>query len=389
VDAATTEIESPDSIDRNYLDTKARPEGLFRYGPISLIDPYWKQINKQLQEYGISLGFTYTAVYQAASGGPGDRQAAGYDADLFGNWRLLGSPNGQNNGYLYFNTEYRHQLFTDIAPLGLGHQIGSEWGTTNGFDLTPLVVRDLYWEQRIGGDVLVARVGKIDSTVYYNSNYWQSDSKYFMNQAFSSFPVRAFPQDGLGINLTLKPSNLFYISAGSQDAEGQRTTTGFNSFFNDFDLFSAAELGITPTIPGLGSGSYRFTGWYRDATENGKPHDGGFDLSFDQHINAHLIPFFRYGFSEGNVAKLNEMISTGIGWQGGLITRSDVLGIAMSWGQSSDSRVRDQYVAEIFYRLQVSPDNQVTFGYQAIIDPSSAPDENIVGVFEMRWRVSL
>ena len=39
--------------------------------------------------------------------------------------------------------------------------------------------------------------------------------------------------------------------------------------------------------------------------------------------------------------------------------------------------------------MQVSPDNQFTVGYQVIIDPSNDPDSDVVGVFELRWRISM
>jgi len=383
-------IESPDSIDEELKEARARPAGVFRYGPVSLIDPYVKWFDRQADEYGLKVGLTYTTVFQGASGGPGERDAMGSNVGLFGNWRLLGSPSGKSNGYLYFFSETRYEIFTGIPPNDLSRQIGSIWGTTNAFDEEPLVMRDLYWQQQFGGDTVVLRAGKIDPQVYYNSNYWQSDNKFFMSQVFSSPPVRAFPQDGLGVNVTVKPAKWVYISTGAQDAQGLRTAGGFNTFFGDFDLFSAFEVGFTPKLVGVGNGNYRFTYWYLDAGKtNGKPHDAGFDLSFDQEVGSHLIPFFRYGYSEGDVAKLTEMVSTGVGWHGDLITKSDVVGLGASWGQPSNSQLRDQYAAEFFYRLQVSPDNQLTFGYQAIIDPADAPKSNAVGVFEVRWRVAM
>jgi porin len=211
-----------------------------------------------------------------------------------------------------------------------------------------------------------------------------------MNKAFSSFPVRAFPSNGLGINLTAKPSDLFYVSAGTQDAQGKKTTAGFDTLFEDWDLFTAGEVGFTPIIEGWGSGLYRFTGWYRAAGEtDGKPHDSGFDLSFDQRIGPYMIPFFRYGWGEGNINGIEQMISAGVGWQKQLITEADVLGLAGSWGKPSDHDLDDQFATEIFYRLQVSPDNQFTVGYQIIIDPSLDPDSDVVGVFEMRWRIAM
>jgi carbohydrate-selective porin OprB len=363
---------------------------LFKYGPVSLIDPLWKRFNEKTGEFGLKVGLANTIAYQAATGGPGDRQAAGNDFDIFGDWRLLGERDGENNGYLYFAAESRRKVCTDIAPNQLDTEIGSLWGTTNGFGSQDFTLKELYWQQHFGREKAIVRVGKLDAENYYNSNYWQSDSKYFMNQAFSSFPVRSFPGQGLGANVTVKPDERWYVSAGAQDAQGVKTEAGFDTFFGDFNLFYAAEIGLTPTIEGVGLGTYRFTAWYRDAGEsNGQPHDSGFNISCDQRVGEHLIPFLRYGWGEGNINGIEQMISAGVGWQGDLVTKSDVIGFGAAWGQPSDNDLDDQYAAEVFYRLQVSPDNQFTVGYQVIIDPASNPDQDVVGVFEMRWRIAM
>ncbi len=149
----------------------------------------------------------------------------------------------------------------------LGGQVGSFWVTTFGYGEQPLVMKELYWQQHFAKDKLIIRAGKLDPENYYNTNYWQSDSKFFLAAPFSTFPVRAFPGQGLGVNVTARLSDLFYLSGGFQDAQGQKTTPGFDTFFQDFNLFGALELGVTPKIEKLGTGTYRFTAWYRDAGE--------------------------------------------------------------------------------------------------------------------------
>jgi hypothetical protein len=386
----TTPAAAPDSVDEDLTEAQARPAGVFKYGPVSLVDPLWKKFNKAIEPIGLKVGLAYTVAYQAASNGPGQRDAAGGDFDLFGDWRLVGEKDGLNNGYLYFAAEYRHDIATGIAPGALGGQIGSLWGTTNGFSEQPFLEKELYWQQHFGGDQLIVRAGKLDAENYYNSNYWQSDSKYFMNQAFSSFPVRAFPGNGLGANVTAKITQQWYVSTGFQDAEGVKSEAGFDTFFKDFNLFSAVEAGFTPNIEGKGRGTYRLTAWYRDAGDsNGKPHDAGLDFSGEQRISPHLMPFFRAGTGEGNINGIEHMISTGIGWEGAMITKSDVAGVGVAWGRPSDHSLDDQFAAEVFYRLQVSPDNQFTVGYQVIVDPVNDPGSDLVGVFEVRWRVAM
>ncbi|MGN6370213.1 MAG: carbohydrate porin [Phycisphaerae bacterium] len=381
--------EGPNSIDTWLMDAYGRPAGVFRYGPVSLFDPVWKGMNKELDKVGLSVGLAYTAILQVASNGPGMRDAAGGDFDLFGNWRLWGKKEDETTGYLYFASEWRGSLFADQRPSQLGGQIGSLWGTVNGFSEQVYTMKELYWEQRFDKDRVVVRIGKLDPENYYNTNYWQSDSKYFMNAAFSTFPVRAFPGQGLGINVLTKLTNEWYVTAGVQDAQGKKTTPGFDTLFQDFNLFSAGEVGYMPTIPGVGKGTYRLTGWYRDAGDsNGKAHDAGVDLSIDQKVGEHFTPFFRYGTGEGNINGINNMVSGGVGWEGQMISKTDVVGLGGAWGQPSGPSLRDQFALEFFYRVQVSPDNQLTLGYQVIFDPTNAPNEDVVGVFELRWRIT-
>jgi porin len=391
--APTTQSLAPppanDRVDEDLVDARARPAGLLPYGPVSLLDPLWKQLDAKTQRIGLDIGFAYTALYQAASDGPGERDAAAGDVDVFGDWRFIGGPNDPNRGFLYFAAENRHELFTPISPADLRNEIGSLWKTTDGFNQQVLTLREIYWQQHIAGDRLIVRTGKLDAKNYYSNNYWQSDNKYFLNEAFSFFPVRASPGNGLGLNLTSKLSDECYVSTGFQDVQGRKTTGGFDTFFGDFNLFGAAEVGFTPTIDSLGKGTYRFTAWYRDAGETtGTPHDAGFDLSIDQRVAENLIPFFRYGWAEGNVNSLEQMIDLGVGWEGKLLTRSDVIAIAGSWGRPADSDLCDQYAGELFYRLQVSPDNQLTLGYQVIVNPTFDTRNDVVGVFECRWRVT-
>ena len=382
---------SPDAIAERLAEGQAHPAGVFPWSPVSVVDTVFKDLNHLTEPVGLSVGMTYTAVYQAATEGPGSRDALGGSLDLFGNWQLLGKKTDITHGSLFFEAEDRREVGTDIPPGSLGSQFGSLWRTTDGFNHENLTIRELYWQEHIDDDRLIVRIGKLDAKQYYGGNYWGSDEKYFMNQAFTgNFPAIAYPSKGLGFNITTKLSDLWYISAGAQDGEGEATSTGFHTLFNDYSLFSAAELGFTPTIEGWGKGTYRLTGWYRDRGKGaGTPHDAGISLSIDQHIGEHIIPFLRVGVAEGNITGVQDMISAGVGWQGKLITPLDVVGVAASWGRPTDHDLKDQFAAEFFYRLQVSRDTQLTVGYQGIFDPSHAKSDSPVGVFEVRWRIAM
>jgi porin len=388
---ADVRTEAADSINGNLKDASEQRAGVFKYGPVTLIDPYWLKFTNLLDKYGIRLGIAYTMVFQTTNGANTSVPAAlGGDLDIFGNWRALGKPDGSQNGYLDYYFEQRSSVGTSIPPKLIGNDIGSLWGTTNGFNDEPFIVKELYWEQHFWDNGLIIRAGKLDPTNYYDTNRWQSDSRYFMNQAFSSFPVRSFPSPGVGLNLKLQFADWLTISTGIQNAQGNANTGNLGDLWDDYSPFTAAEIDYTPNIRDFGRGNYRFTYWYRDATgSTGLPHDGGFDLSFDQQWGPNFTPFFRYGYSEATISHISNMISAGLGYRGKILSPDDIVGGAFSWGQPSTPGLRSQYATEIFYRLQASPDVQCTIGYQLIIDPSNNPGENVVGVFELRWRIAL
>ena len=173
-DPTTQPIEQDvlrDTIEDNLLDARTRPAGIWKHGPVSLIDPLWKQLNEQTRQIGLDVHLAYTVLYQAASGGPGERDVAAGDIDLFGEWRLLGAKDDPNRGLLYFAAENRHELFTPIAPAALKGEIGSLWKTTDGFNEQVLTLREVYWQQHIADDRATVRVGKIDAKNYYSNNY--------------------------------------------------------------------------------------------------------------------------------------------------------------------------------------------------------------------------
>ena len=98
---------------------------------------------------------------------------------------------------------------------------------TNGFGELPLAVKELCWKQQFNGDRVVLRIGKLDAENLYDRNYWQSDSKFFMNQAFSAFPVRALPQSGLGLNLTAASHVIHFDRWWNPAVENQATDRAF------------------------------------------------------------------------------------------------------------------------------------------------------------------
>jgi hypothetical protein len=69
------------------------------------------------------------------------------------------------------------------------------------------------------------------------------------------------------------------------------------------------------------------------------------------------------------------------------LSKQDVWGVALAWGEPAKENLFEQYTAETFYRIQLSPANQFSVGYQVVLNPALAPHDETVGVFWARFRI--
>jgi hypothetical protein len=363
--------------------------GLLKWGPISLVEPLAKDLEKWTSdELRLDLGFRMVYGFQQASGGPGERTAASQDYRIYGTWHAINWEEDEKGsaGNLYFRLEYRGEMFTKIPPAALASQIGSLHTTTYGFDEHDPALVQLYWEQFMADGDVRLRVGKIDPDDYYNLGRWADDYRYFMNTLFSAFPGANHPSGGLGINAQWYINPEWTVTAGFSDVQGRKTESGFTTFFEDFDLISAADITWSPTIGGLGKGNYRIGVEHRDASERrGTPEDIGFYINIDQEIAKDLAPFFRFWHGDGDATGIETVIAGGIAVEN-WVNEGDAFGVGFGCDFPKDDTLeRDvEYGAEIFYRMQLTRAMQWTLGYQGIFEPVLDPEHSEVGVFETR-----
>lgn len=377
-----------DNVNRELDTARPRPAGILPNGPVSILDRFLDDANKRLEDaMGLKIGAAYTTAYQRASDGD-EKDAASGDADLFARWRVFGGPKDGTRSMLGVNSEYRHD-FGEQVPRDLSGQFGSLWRTTNGYGVQDPEITQAWWEQHLAEDKLVITVGKLDADNFYNEYRYQSDSKAFMSKAFSSNPARMHPGNGLGFNVLTRVANDWYVSVGAQDANGNKAKSGFHTI-DEGDWFSAVEGGWTPTFENLGKGAYRLELWHTDAASiEGFPSDRGIAISCEQEVGKSYVPFFRAAWSDGDATGVTDFVAAGIGLEGVVRGKQDLTGIAVAWGRPSDSAFGDQVSGEVFHRFQLTPDIQLTLGYQYYVDPSFAPSSNDdpVGVFEIRVRI--
>jgi porin len=367
----------------------------FDYTSMTKFDPFtWvrgemQKVNNELDRAArLRIGFAWTALYQHASWTKnGEDDAASADFDFFGRWRPLQTRD--TLGYVIFQTQARYKLFQDITPRDVSSEIGSLWDTANGFNTQSFNLRQLYWQQFLFDNKLTYRIGKVDLGNVFNNNRLQSDNMFFLNEAFSDNPTMAYPDNGFGVDTIWRPHRLFYLAAGAAEADATDTGSGSDRPVRNANWFTVGEVGLTPWFDGLGGGQYRITAWHTDADNVGTTSSSsGVSLSLDQDLGPQMIAFLRYGYTDGDLTAIEQILAGGLGFKKPFGKNDDFAGIAAAWGSPSDDALGDQGVVEAFYRFQVTPAIQVTPDVQLTIDPSLAPEEDYVWVFGVRVRIT-
>lgn len=334
----------------------------------------------------LRLGLANTYLLQQASGGPGERTAAAGDLDVLAKWTAIGAGT-PDTGILAFAAETRYQI-GHLTPSELGSEIGTLIPTTNGFGERHFTIKELYWDQRLFDDHFRFALGRVDPENLFGGHRLQNANTFFLNKAFSGNPAVAYPGAGCFAAAQVKPVKWLYFTAGLTDANGVVTESNIEGFFEDDEFLTFGEAGVTPTIDGLGAGRYRLAFWHIDEREDARvPSDQGITLSFDQDIGEDVTAFLRYGHSDGEAIRVADSVQGGVGIKG-VFGKDHMLGLAAAWSQPADSDLRDEKVVEVFQRFQLTETMQFTVGAEAIFDPSNAPDDDVLGVFSARFRLS-
>lgn len=378
---------SPDDVDNQFSESDERPDALFPIGPLEPVHRVWERATRRFREtIGLDLGLSYTALYQRADKAlPGNQtEASGGDLDFFGRWDLY-NRGGRWPGALVFFTETRHR-YTEIPPSDLGDDIGSLWGTADGFTTQDYALTQLYWEQGSYEDRLVYRVGKVDPGNIFDAGRYVSSNYAFLSPAFSDTLAMALPSTGLGAAAAIYPIANTYILGGLHDTNGAKTSLG-NIERSEF--FAALELGAKPRYGKPGAGLYHVTLWHSDKREKANvPSGRGIAVTLEQEFgpDGNIVPFARYSYGEGGATPVRQTLAAGVGLEEPFGQNHDLIGLGVSWGEPTDRTLRDQYVFEAFYRFFITPHTHLTPDIQVIFNPAENPAEETLTVGSVRLR---
>jgi len=352
-------------------------------------DAFKRRVNEKI---GLQFGGDYNVFLQDASRSMGEDSAVGGVFRFFGQWDLLGR-DSKNTGTLVYKVESRHRLGTDVAPQALAGEIGYAGLTALTFSNAGWELTNFFWRQELLDGKLGFVLGQVDVTDYVDTYGLVSPWTDFSNLAFSTDPTIPAPNQGLGAALSFTFTNNIYVLAGLADGNGDPTNPwgGFQTFFGDNEFFKHMEVGWFSSYENRFANNIHLTGWQADARKDpGIPNGWGVAFSFNHMVADQWLPFLRLGYSDGGAGTvLDRSVSIGIGRY--MRHKSDVLGFGLNWGRPSEETfgpgLRDQYTAELFYRLHLLPHLTITPDVQLVVNPALNPDEDQIWLFGLRARL--
>ena len=275
---------------------------------------------------------------------------------------------------------------TRITPFDLGFEAGSILPTGTFFSEFNYGVTNLFWKQYLCDRDLVFAIGKIDVTDFIDVYGLMNPLMHFINLGFSTNPTIAVPNQGLGVAAGAMLTDKLYLQGGFADANGQPTLAGFDTFFKDNEYFSYVELGLTSARDRIYLDNVHATLWHTDARQKAQTPEGwGVAITAQKFLCEKWLPYFRFGYSDGDAGLMQTIFSTGIGVRR---ENNDVTGIGISFGKPADGTLRDQFTSEWFHRFQLTQFLAVTPDIQLIANPALNSSEDVLALFGIRLRAA-
>ena len=379
--------------------TAIRPGPLFDVTPLEpLVQGLKYRLGAHGFRYTVDQTFTYTGVPDTPSGSP---NMGYYTLKFLTKWAVYTSPDSGTAGWLSAQVNAKEGLGGAGANQGAAGNIGmltDPQGTIskrNGFR-----VPELAWQQAFAKGSLVTLAGVVAQGNYLDVNTYANTGRgQFLNSALINSMVLPLPSFNFAVNLQWQPAPEFYVMTGATAGNASAGETPWTDFsWQDWSVVS--EFGFAPhDFLGLGPGVYRVQPFLAQA---GGPTQGGIAFNFEQQLGHHspFGWFGRFGVGGSQVsAGASAQVGTGFVMEGplehlGLVPKltNDYAGVGFVWSQpSATSKTvyhRNEYVAETFYTLQLSPMMRLQPDLQLVWNPAFNPDPGPFTVVQTQFILS-
>jgi porin len=376
----------PDQVSRDAREKESLTD-------VSLLQGYFDWKTRLTEENGVSytLDYTFGALAATKTVADEDYGVAGA-VRFYGAWDLFGRESG-NTGKFVWKVENRHRIArvpasgvaAEAGYVGLIEPILSNMGTR---------LTNLYWKQTLGEGRVEIIAGFIDTTdwvdLYGLASPWTGFFNFALATGSATIPVPDDAAIGLYVNAMI--TEHFYVIAGMADANSDSTDpfNGFDTFFSDHEYFKTIEIGRTTSPDRFYTDNIHVTYWHVDEREAAGVSGGwGLNFSVAHYIDDKWMPFLRGGYAKDGGSLLQKSLSAGFGYH--LTDETSLVGFGVNWGQPNEDTfskgLDDQWTFELFTRLQVAQNLQITPDVQFIIDPAKNPDASSTWIFGIRIRL--
>lgn len=370
-------FERAEQLEERGVDTHFGPTAIDR-----LFDPFKRFDEKMEAVGGPQILGLYAPIWQTGTQA-GVSDLLSQSVNIYSEWKLLDRP--CNEGTLY--TFYLHE--SDSIG-NSASQFADAAGTTilPNDDVGDAVnaLAHIAWTQKMLDGRLEVSAGQLALKIFIDQNdYAGWDRVSFVSGPLSGNQVRNFPIAALGVDTTVHVSDELQVSMVVADADGYPFYPDFNSFGRRFVYIPGFVY--TPEICGLGKGRYEVNFSHVERTERfggAGPSSSVWLLSFQQELSPKLSAFFRFGTGDGRRTAVQQSLATGIVLTQFLGYNNDWFGVGFMWQDPSDRTRPDDYGMEMFWRLQLTENVQLTPDVQLYFDPSRNPTRDIEAAFGLR-----
>ena len=389
-DIASAQLRDPEAvfdraeqIEETGVDTHLGPTFID-----DLLEPLANCRDNLANEGGPSFLALYAPIWQTGTQGGRKDNLLSQSFNLYGEWELCGSPGNEGTLYLFYLHE-SDSLGSSAGEFAEG--IGTTILPNDDVGDPVNALAHLGWTQKLFDGRLEIGVGQLALKLMLDQNdYAGWDRTSFMAGPLSGNLVRNFPIAALGIDTTVHLFDDLQVSFLVADADGYPFYPDFKSFGRRFVYVPGFVY--TPTIPGLGKGRYEVNFSHIERTERfggDGPASSVWLFSFQQELSEELAAFLRFGTGDGRRTDVQQSLAAGVVFTQACGYNNDWFGVGMIWNDPSDGNRRDDYGLELFWRLQLTEDIQVTPDLQLYFDPSMNATRNIEAAFGLRIGIFL
>jgi len=367
----------------------------------------WKQ--DLYTNHDLKLGFFFQSLYMSAS----ETSPIATNNDAFGKWwgfDLKWTPfnkGGDNEGSLVLVAAERDSIGNNAVPAFYGiEDLGSLYAVNFEWTAWDFAVEELYWEQWLGKERFMFRVGNTAAGVMINPFRFKDARTSFTATPFAFHESIPYPAQGPGLAAKWWPieDSEFYISAVLNDANGNPGRGDFLGLdfgsFTKGEYFYGVEFG---NIWRQDNGEFNrlfLTTFYVDKNSfNVAPFPntagGGFKLMGSMQ-QGNLVGFASYTYNTAHGGALatfgRQTVTAGAVYLKPFSMQGEV-GTGLIWFEPLPNLVpgiefRNQTGFEAYWKILLTPNLWITPGFQFLWNPSLNPTADRVFIPHFKFRLA-